>query len=63
MKYVQLEPLTDGKAFFILSILFSLTFLTLIWSSVDFYQEMTTLLVFKSCIRVSLSFDRIHGSG
>ena len=63
MKYVQLEPLTDGKAFFILSILFSLTFLTLIWSSVDFYQEMTTLLVFKSFIRVSLSFDRIHGSG
>ena len=26
--------------------LFSSTFLTLIWSSVDFYQEMTTLLVF-----------------
>ena len=67
MKHVQLEPLTDGKALSILSsslsILFSLTFLTLIWSSVDFYQEMTTLLVFKSCIRVSLSFDRIHGSG
>ena len=59
MKHVQLEPLTDGKAFFILSILFSLTFLTLIWSSVDIYQEMTTLLVFNSFKRVSLSFDRI----
>ena len=59
MKYVQLEPLTDGKALSILSISFSLTFLTLIWSSVDIYQEMTTLLVFKSFKRVSLSFDRI----
>ena len=54
MKYVQLESLTDGKAFFILSILFSLTFLTLIWSSDDIYQEMTTLLVFNSFKRVSL---------
>ena len=59
MKYVQLEPLTDGKALSILSISFSLTFLTLIWSSVDIYQEMTTLLVFKSFKRVSLSFDRL----
>ena len=59
MKYVQLEPLTDGKALSILSISFSLTFLTLIWSSVDIYQEMTTLLVFNSFKRVSLSFDRI----
>ena len=59
MKHVQLEPLTDGKALSILSILFSLTFLTLIWSSVDIYQEMTTLLVFNSFKRVSLSFDRI----
>ena len=63
MKHVQLEPLTDGKALSILSILFSLTFLTLIWSSVDIYQEMTTLLVFNSFKRVSLSFNRIHGSG
>ena len=47
----------------ILSILFSLIFLTLIWSSVDIYQEMTTLLVFHSFKRVSLSFNRIHGSG
>ena len=59
MKHVQLEPLTDGKALSILSISFSLTFLTLIWSSVDIYQEMTTLLVFNSFKRVSLSFDRI----
>ena len=28
----------------------------LIWSSVDVYQEMTTLLVFNSFKRVSLSF-------
>ena len=64
-KYVKLEPLTDGKALFILSILFSLTFLTLLWSSVYImiYQEMTTLLVFKSFKRISLSFNRIHDSG
>ena len=62
MKYIELEPLTDGKTLFILSILFSLTFLTLIWSSVDIYQEMTTLLVFNSFKRV-LSFNRIQGSG
>ena len=62
MKYVWLEPLTDGKTLYILSILFSLTFLTLIWSSVDIYQEMTTLLVFNSFMGV-LSFNRIQGSG
>ena len=33
-------------------ILFSLTFLTLIWSSVDIYQDMITLLVFDSFKRV-----------
>ena len=44
-------------------ILFSLTFLTLIWSSVDIYQDMITLLVFNSFKRVSLSFlNWIHGS-
>ena len=58
-----IEPLTDGKDLFISSILFTLTFLTLIWSSVDIYQEMTTLLVLNSFKRVSLSFKRIHGSG
>ena len=55
----SIGALTDGKALSILSISFSLTFLTLIWSSVDIYQEMTTLLVFNSFKRVSLSFDRI----
>ena len=40
----------------ILSILSSLTFLTLIWSPFDIYQELTTLLVFNSFKRVSLSF-------
>ena len=48
--------LTDGKALFTLSILFNLTFWTLIWSSVDVYQEMTTLIVFNSFKRVPLSF-------
>ena len=37
-------------------------FLTLIWFSIDIYQEMTTLPVFDSFKRVSLSFDRINGS-
>ena len=62
MKHVQLEPLTDGKALSILSILFSLTFLTLIWSSVDIYQEMTTLLVFNSFKRVSLDLSDFIGA-
>ena len=51
-----IRALTDGKALFILSILFSLTFLTLIWSSVNNYQEMTTLLAFNSLKCVSFSF-------
>ena len=44
------------KALFILRILFSWTLLTLILSSVDIYQGMTTLLVFNNFKRVSLSF-------
>ena len=42
---------------------FNIFDLNLSWSSVDIYQEMNTLLVFNSFKRVSLSFNRIHGSG
>ena len=45
IKYVlKLEPLTDGKTLFISSILFSLTFVTLISSSVDLKNYYLTCL-------------------
>jgi len=55
-----IRALTDGKALFKLSILFTLTFFTLIWLSTDICQELVILLVFSSFKRVSLSFNRIR---
>ena len=52
-----LESLIDEKALNVLRFFFILTFFTSIWSSVDSYQEMTTLLIFNSFRRVFLGFQ------